>query len=159
VLGHAWAMRAAPGRKTKCDRKGAEARARLLKGGNRPPASAYPQERRGLRDRLRARLRLVRQRAALYGHVHTARRPANRPPVAGDAKSRGTRDGCAAAIADPFVRRRAETHLARLEPLGTAIRRLGGEIADAAGQFFPAALAALQSAPGVGKVLSLTILL
>src|SRR5262249_21633968 len=48
VLGHAWAMKAVHGAKTKCDRKDAEAIARLLKGGNFPPAYAYPQERRGL---------------------------------------------------------------------------------------------------------------
>jgi hypothetical protein len=38
------------GCKTKCDRKDAKAIARLLKGGNFPPAYAYPRERRGLRD-------------------------------------------------------------------------------------------------------------
>ena len=50
VLGHAWAMKAVYGCKTKCDRKDAEAIARLLKGGNFPPAYAYPRERRGLRE-------------------------------------------------------------------------------------------------------------
>jgi transposase len=44
VLGHAWAMKAVHGSKTKCDRKDAEAIARLLKGGNFPPAYAYPKE-------------------------------------------------------------------------------------------------------------------
>src|SRR5262249_33333384 len=87
ALGHAWAMRAVHGSKTKCDRKDAEAIARLLRGGNFPPAYAYPRERRGLRDLLRARLRLVRQRAQLYGHVHTARRQANLPPVSSPLKA------------------------------------------------------------------------
>jgi transposase len=159
VLGHAWAMKAVHGQKTKCDRKDAEAIARLLKGGNFPPAYAYPKERRGLRDLLRARLRLVRQRAELYGHVHTARRQANLPPVSNDVKYVSKRAACTADIADPFVRRRVETHLALLEPLDTAIRRLEREIEDAAADHFPAELAALQSTPGVGKVLSLTILL
>jgi transposase len=159
VLGHAGAMKAVHGQKTKCDRKDAEALARLLRGGNFPPAYAYPKERRGLRDLLRARLRLVRQRAHLYGHVHTARRQANLPPVSSDVKYQSKRDGCTADIADPFVRRRVETHLTLLEPLDTAIRRLEKEIVDAADQLFPAELAVLQSTPGVGQVLSLTILL
>jgi transposase len=159
VLGHAWAMKAVHGQKSKCDRKDAEAIARLLKGGNFPPAYAYPRERRGLRDLLRARLRLVRQRAELYGHVHTARRQANLPPVSNDVKYLSKRVACTADIADPFVRRRVETHLTLLEPLDTAIRRLEKEIADAADQHFPTELAVLQSTPGVGKVLSLTILL
>jgi len=159
VLGHAWGMKAVHGCKTKCDRKDAEAIARLLKGGNFPPAYAYPRERRGLRDLLRARLRLVRQRAELYGHVHTARRQANLPPVSNDVKYKCKRAGCTADIADPFVRRRVETHLALLEPLDTTIRRLEAEIEDAAQQIFPTELAVLQSTPGVGPVLSLTILL
>ncbi len=159
VLGHAWAMKAVHGSKTKCDRQDAFAIARLLKGGNFPPAYAYPRERRGLRDLLRARLRLVRQRAELYGHVHTARRQANLPPVSSDVKYKGKRAAITADIADPFVRRRVETDLALLEPLDTAIRRLEAEIEEAAQEHYPAELAVLQSTPGVGPVLSLTILL
>jgi transposase len=159
VLGHAWALKAVHGNKTKCDRKDAEALARLLKGGNFPPAYAYPKERRGLRDLLRARLRLVRQRAQRYGHVHTARRQANLPPVSNDVKYKSKRAAITADIADPFVRRRVETDLALLEPLDTAIRQLEAEIEDAAGQHFTTELAVLPSTPGVGPVLSLTILL
>jgi transposase len=159
VLGHAYSMKAVHGYKSKCDRKDAEAIARLLKGGNFPPAYAYPKERRGLRDLLRARLRLVRQRAHLYGHVHTARRQANLPPVSNDVKYKCKRAGCTSDITDPFVRRRVETHLALLEPLDTTIRRLEAEIKEAARLIFPTELAVLQSTPGVGLVLSLTILL
>jgi transposase len=159
VLGHAWAMKAVHGQKTKCDRKDAEAIARLLRGGNFPPAYAYPKERRGLRDLLRARLRLVRQRAELYGHVHTARRQANLPPVSSDVKYKSKRPALTADIAEPFVRRRVETHLALIEPLDTVIRRLEAEIEDATHDIFPTELAVLQSTPGVGLVLSSTILL
>jgi transposase len=159
VLGHAWAMKAVHGCKTKCDRKDAEASARLLRGGNFPPAYAYPKERRGLRDLLRARLRLVRQRAELYGHVHTARRQANLPPVSSDVKYKSKRAAITADITDPFVRRRVETDLALLEPLDTAIRQLEAEIEEAARGHYPTELAVLQSTPGVGVVLSLTILL
>ena len=42
VLGHALSMKAVHGCKTKCDRKDAEAIARLLKGGNFPPACGFP---------------------------------------------------------------------------------------------------------------------
>jgi transposase len=159
VLGHAWGMKAVHGSKTKCDRHDAEAIARLLRGGNFPLAYAYPKERRGLRDLLRARLRLVRQRAELYGHVHTARRQANLPPVSNDVKYKSKRAAITDDIADPFVRRRVETHLALLEPLDTTIRRLEAEIEDAAREHFSTELAVLQSTPGVGSVLSLTILL
>jgi hypothetical protein len=134
ALGHAWAVKAVHGSKTKCDRHDAQAIARLLRGGNLPLAYAYPKERRGLRDLLRARLRLVRQRAKLYGHVHTARRRANLPPVSNDVKYKSRRG---AITADPFVRRRVETHLGLLEPLDTAIRRLEAEIEEAAKGHYP----------------------
>jgi transposase len=159
ALGHAWAMKAVHGSKTKCDRHDAEAIARLLRGGNFPLAYAYPQERRGLRDLLRARPRLVRQRAELYGHVHTARRQANLPPVSNAVKYKSKRAGITADIADPYVRRRVETHLDLLEPLDTTIRRLEAEIEEVAKEHYPTELAVLQTTPGVGAVLSLTILL
>ena len=57
------------------------------------------------------------------------------------------------------MRRRVETYLALLEPLDTAIRRREAEIENAAQGIFPVELAVLQSTPGVGPVLSLTILL
>jgi transposase len=159
VLGRAWGMRAVHGSKTTCDRHDAQAIARLLKGGNFPLAYAYPKERRGLRDLLRARLRLVRQRAELYGHIHTARRQADLPPVSSDVKYQSKRGAITADIADPFVRRRVEADLALLEPLDTTIRRLEAETEEAARQHYPAELAVLQTTPGVGPVLSLTILL
>jgi hypothetical protein len=98
VLGHAWGMNAVHGSKTKCDRKDAEAIAHLLKGGNFPLAYAYPKERRGLHDLLRARLRLVRQRAKIYGHIHTARRQLNLPPVSNEVKYKSKRAGALADI-------------------------------------------------------------
>ena len=51
--GHAWAMKAVHGSKTKCDKHDAEGIARLLRGDNFPLVYAYPRERRGLRDRPR----------------------------------------------------------------------------------------------------------
>jgi transposase len=124
-----------------------------------PLAYAYPKERRGLRDLLRARLRLVRQRAELYGHIHTARRQLNLPPVSGDVKYKSKRLNAASDIADAFVRRRVEADLGLLEPLDQTIRQLESEIEDAAWKHYPTELAVLQATPGVGFVIALTILL
>src|SRR5262249_34581332 len=106
-----------------------------------------------------ARLRLVRQRADLYRRVHTARRQANLPPVSNDVKYKSKRGAVTRDIADPLVRRRVETDLALLEPLDAAIRRLEAEIEAAARGHSPAELAGLQSTPGVGPVIALTVLL
>ena len=159
VLGHAWGMKAVHGSKTKCDRKDAEAIARLLKGGNFPLAYAYPKERRGLRDLLRARLRLVRQRAELYGHIHTARRQLNLPPVSNDVKYKSKRASALTDIDDACVRRRVEADLSLLEPRDSTNRRLEKDIEVAARPHYATEMAALQSTPGVGIVIALTILL
>ena len=159
VLGHAWGMKAVHGQKTKCDRKDAEAIARLLKGGNFPLAYAYPKERRGLRDLLRARLRLVRQRAELYGHIHTARRQLNLPPLSSAVKYKSKRAGATAGIDDACVRRRVEADLALLEPLDQTIRHLERDIEVTAQEHYATELAVLQSTPGVGIIIALTILL
>jgi transposase len=127
LVGHALYVKAIHGAKAKNDRIDANKIARLLKGGNFPLAYAYPKERRGPRDLLRARLRLVRQRAELSGYVHTARRQANLPPESNDVKYKSKRAGITADVADPVVRR-IETDLALLEPLDATIRRLEAEI-------------------------------
>jgi transposase len=152
-------MKAVHGQKTKCDRHDAGAIARLLKGGNFPRAYAYPKERPGLRDLLRARLRLVRQRAQLYGHTHTARRQLNLPPVSNDVKYKSKRVNALADIGDACVRHRVEADLSLLEPLDATIRGLEKDIEDDAWKHYPTELAVLQSTPGVGLVISLTILL
>ncbi|HJZ58049.1 MAG TPA: IS110 family transposase [Gemmataceae bacterium] len=159
ALGHAWAMRAVHASKTKSDRQDAEAIARLLRGGNFPLAYAYPHERRGLRDLLRTRLRLVRQRAELYAHIHTVRRQLNLDAVGSDVKYKSKRDAAAADISDVHTRRGVEARLNLLGPLDTEIRRLERDIELAAQQHYPTELAVLQSIPGVGRIISPTVLL
>src|SRR5262249_60720881 len=67
--------------------------------------------------------------------------------------------GGAGVRAGAVARGGGEIHLAGLDPLDPPIRRREKEIDDAAGLIFPTELAVLQSTPGVGLVLSLTILL
>ncbi len=159
ALGHAFGIKAVHASKTKSDAHDAEVLARLLRGGNFPLAYAYPSERRGLRDLLRTRLRLVRQRAELYGHIHTVRRQLNLEPVGSDVKYKSKRDGAAEDITDPHTRRGVEARLNLLAPLDTEIRRLERDIEAAAEEHYPTELAALQTIPGVGRIISMTILL
>ena len=159
ALGHAFGIKAVHASKTKSDAHDAEVLARLLRGGNFPLAYAYPKERRGLRDLLRTRLRLVRQRAELYGHIHTVRRQLNLEAVGADVKYISKRDAIAADIPDPHTRRGVEARLNLLGPLDTEIRRLERDIEVAAEEHYPTELAALQTIPGVGRIISMTVLL
>ena len=159
ALGHAFGIKAVHSSKTKSDAHDAEVIARLLKGGNFPQAYAYPKERRGLRDLLRTRLRLVRQRAEMYGHIHTVRRQLNLTPVGSDVKYVSKRAAAAEDIPDVHSRRGVQARLNLLGPLDTEIRHLERDIELAAETHYPTELAALQSIPGVGRILSMTILL
>jgi transposase len=159
VLGDAWGMKAVHGSKTKSDAHDADTIARLLRGGNLPLAYAYPREKRGLRDLLRTRLRFVRLRARTYGHVHTALRQLNLPPVSSDVKYRSKRGGIAEAVPDEHVRRAVAADRELLDPPDAAIRHLERDIEVAAQKYFARELAVLQSIPGVGLIISLTVLL
>lgn len=132
VIGHALAMKAVHGSKTKSDPHDAPTIARLLRGGNLPPAYVYPQERRSLRDLLRTRLRFVRLRARTYGHVHTALRQLNLPPVSSDVKDKSKRGRIADTIPDEHVRRSVVADLELLDPLDATIRHLERDLEVAA---------------------------
>src|SRR5262249_32084926 len=69
VLGHALAMKAIHGSKSKNDRLDAAKLAALLRGGLFPLAYVYPRAKRPTRDLLRRRSFFVRQRAQLIAHV------------------------------------------------------------------------------------------
>jgi transposase len=159
VLGDAWGMKAVHGSKTKSDAHDADTIARLLRGGNLPLAYAYPREKRSLRDLLRTRLRFVRLRARTYGHVHTALRQLNLPPVSNDVKYKSKRGRLADTIPDEHVRRSVAADLELLDPLDATIRHLERDLAVAARPHYAQELAVLQSIPGVGLVISLTVLL
>ena len=159
VLGHALAMKAVHGSKTKSDAHDADAIARLLRGGNLPLTYPYPKERRSLHDLLRTRLRFVRLRARTYGQVHTALRQLDLPPVSNDVKYKSKRGGVADAIPDPHVRRGVAADLELLDPLDATIRRLERDIEVAAQKHYAQEMAVLQSIPGVGLVISLTVVL
>jgi transposase len=159
VLGHALGMKAVHGSKTKSDPHDADTIARLLRGGNLPMAYPYPQQKRGLRDLLRTRLRFVRLRARTYGHVHTALRQLNLPPVSHDVKYKSKRGTIADAIPDAHVRRGVAADLGLLDPLDATIRHLERDIEVAAQKHLAQEMALLQSIPGVGLVISLTVLL
>ena len=158
-LGHALAMKAVHGSKTKTDAHDALAIAQLLRGGVFPPAYAYPRERRGLRDLLRARLRFVRLRARTYGHVHTARRQLNLAPVGSDVKYKSKRDAILADVPDDHTRRALQAELDLLSPHDDLIRKLERDIEVAADEHYSRELAVLRTIPGVGPIISMTVLL
>jgi transposase len=151
-------MKAIHGGKAKNDRIDSEKIARLTAGGLLPLAYDYPQEHRGTRDLLRRRLRFVRQRADLYTHIHHLATQAQVDPIGNDAKSKTRRAELPARFADPEVRLNVEANLATIEYLDGLIARLEKHILQKARGDKRKELTTLQSIPGVGLIIALTIL-
>jgi len=158
VLGHALYMKAIHGGKAKNDRIDSRKIAVLLRGGAIPTAYVYPQGMRATRDLLRRRLFFVRKRSELFSHVRTTFHQLNIPAPAARLLDRRNRVGVAELIPDPIVRASVEADFAMAAGLDVVIRFLEQEIRRQAGGEDPDTLERLQTIPGVGPILSLTLL-
>jgi transposase len=160
VLGHALYMRLIHGGKAKNDRIDAGKIARLLRGGNFPLAYAYPKGMRETRDLLRRRRYLVRERAALITHVQIVNSQYNLPPLGknlGVASNweelrQGTR------FSHASVRRNVAVDLELIEHLERMIADLESHLTQTVKVDDAQTYERLQTIPGVGKVLGLTLL-
>jgi transposase len=160
VLGHALYLKAIHGGQAKNDKSDAEKIARLLRGGNLPPAYVYPKAMRATRDLLRRRTFLVRRRAELLAPVVNTNSPYNLPPLAKKlsyAVNRAELDG-AARFTDPSVRQAVAADLTLIDAGDEQIRSLEWYLTRTAKVDDPQASQRLRSVPGVGPVLALVLL-
>lgn len=157
VLGHAWAMKAIHGGKTKNDKRDSEKIAVLLRGGAFPLAYAYPKEKRATRDLLRRRMHLVRRRAELMGHVRIINSQYNGAPIRGQLQFAKHREGVAERFAEESVRKIVEVDLALIETYSQHIRQLENYLSRHAKLDNPGSYYRLLSFPSVGEVLALVL--
>jgi len=158
VIGHALYMKAIHGGKAKNDKIDSHKIAVLLRGGAMPVGYVYPQGMRATRDLLRRRLFFVRKRSELYTHIRITFHQLNLHPPSGQFRYPGNRVGVGELIPDPVVRASVEADLALAAHLDEVIRSLEGTISDQAKVEDPDTLERLQTIPGVGHILSLTLL-
>ena len=159
VLGHALYMKAIHGSKKKNDQVDSEKIARLTAGGLLPSAYVYPRRLRCLRDLLRRRLKLTRQRAELYTHMHAVNFQFNLPSISAELKSKGKRHTLADRFEDPAARRSIEADLELIEHYTPLISSLETHVKLAADEVYAKERRILESIPGVGMITSLTMLL
>jgi transposase len=158
VLGHALYMKAIHGGKAKNDRVDAHKLATLLRGGAFPMAYVYPRGMRATRDLMRRRLYFVRRRSELFTHIRIVFHQLNLPAPNAAFHHPRNRTGVAEAIPDPLVRVNVEGDLAMAERLDEIIRSLERTIRRQAMVDDPNTLKLLQTIPGIGRVLALTLL-
>jgi transposase len=159
VLGHALAMKAIHGGKTKNDRLDARTIAGLLRGGFFPMAYVYPKAKRETRDLLRRRSFFVRQRAQLIAHVQNTNSQYNLPPFDKKLTYKGNRS---AALADrfehPSTQLAVRADLALVENYDAQIAALETHLVKSAKVDDPTTFAFLRTIPGVGPILGLVML-
>ena len=158
VLGHALYMKAIHGAKAKNDKIDSYKTAVLLRGGAFPVAYVYPPQMRATRDLLRRRLFFVRKRGELLAHVRNTFHQYNQPAPSGQLRYKKNRAGLVQAFDDPMIQRTIEADLALADRYDPVIRELERTVEAEARVHDFRTLDRLQSIPGIGRILGLTLL-
>lgn len=160
VLGHALYMKAIHGGKTKSDKIDSEKIGRLLKGGMFPQAHAYTSEMRGVRDLLRRRLFFVRKRAELMARVQMTHQQYNVTPPGVKIMHDKYRVGMENVFSDPATQLAVKADsfiIGHYTTLIETVERQAQKLARVKTEN-KLYLSLLQTIPGIGPVLSRTIL-
>ena len=158
VLGHALYLKAIHGGKVKNDKLDSEKLALLLRGGNFATAYAYPKELRATRDLLRRRTHLVRLKAQTLTHLQIVNHQHNFDPFEKKITYKSNRTGLADRYGDPSVKASVELDVRLADFLHDEIRTLELHIQQSAKVDDPQSLFRLQTIPGVGRILAMTML-
>ena len=158
VLGHALYLKAIHGGKVKNDKLDCEKLALLLRGGNFTTAYAYPRELRATRDLLRRRTQLVRRRAQTLTHIQIVNHQQNLPRFEKKITYRSNRGGVAERFAEPSVRASIELDLDLLGHYDQLLRKLELYLEQNAKVDNAQSFYRLQTIPGVGRILAMTML-
>lgn len=136
VLGHALYMKAIHGGKTKNDRIDSYKIASLLRGGNFPIAYVYPKTMRATRDLLRRRTKIMRHGADLKAHVSNT----------------------FSQFDEPAINRNIEMDLNVIAFYTSELASVEHFIEQTAKQHNAQDYQLIQTVPGIGRILALTIL-
>ena len=160
VLAHALYLRAIHGGKNKNDRIDSEKLARLLAAHLIPVAYVYPADKRPVRALLRQRLTYVWRRSELLMRVQSMQQAEGHQPV---PRSNGrNREPWAARLLerypDPHHQLALQTDLATIGHYDRMIGELEKQLVRTTRQIASRDYALLQTVPGIGQALALTLL-
>jgi transposase len=159
VLAHALYLKAIHGGKNKNDRIDSEKLAHLLRTNLIPPAYVYPSDKRPLRALLRQRLFFVWQRSDLLARIRSHQLAHNRTPVKQTRRNRDPWETQLLAAEDHPLRQLAlQNELAMIRHYDQQITALEEQLHRLTKESQPRQYALLQTVPGIGEHLGLTIL-
>jgi len=159
VLAHALYLKLIHGGKNKNDRVDSEKLAHLLRANLIPPSYVYPAEKRPVRGLLRQRMTYVWRRAELMMRVQINQIAEGREPVAKGGKNRDVWEGRLKELArHPLHQITAEVDLHMIRQYDLMILRLERELLRITKRDSWKEFNLLQTIPGIGRSLALTIL-
>jgi transposase len=158
ALGHALGMRLIHGTKAKNDKVDSEKIARLLRSGHFPLSYVYPRELRATRDLLRRRLFFVRRRSELLVHLQASASQYNLPALKKRLDRPSNRVGFPERFPEGSCRLSMRADCRTLDHLDELIDDLELELVRIAKVDDMSSYYRLRSIPGIGEILSMTIL-
>lgn len=129
-----------------------------MKGGTFPLAYVYSPKLRPTRDFLNRRRMLVRMRSEVLAHIKLTHYQYNTDFFQKNINKRGNRQGIETLFSDPAVRKNIEADLSVVDHLQDEITQLENHISRKTKSFDPRTFYRLQTVPGIGKILALTML-
>lgn len=121
-------------------------------------AYVYPAEMRSTRDLLRRRGHFVRKRGQLFAHIQNTFHQYNLPRPPGRLVYKYQRAPIPDAFDDPILKKSVKTDLALCDTYDELIRDLEKTVVRQARGHDPQTLLRLNTIPGIGEILSLTLL-
>ncbi|MFC1499073.1 IS110 family transposase [Verrucomicrobiota bacterium] len=160
VLAHAFYLRLIHGGKNKNDRLDSEKIAHLLRSNMIPPSYVYPAAKRPARDLLRKRMSFVWRRATLLSQLTNSIHVIGKQPVKKTQHKVRNKwfDQLRARYENPLTKMAAEANMFMIKEYDTIIRRLELAIVKETKREHCKDFNLLQTIPGIGKILALTIL-
>ena len=159
VLAHALYVKAIHGGKNKNDRIDSEKLTHLLRSNLIPPAYVYPAQKRPLRALLRQRIYYVWRRAELLARIHSHQLAHNRIPAKQTRRVRDCWEEQLLVAEDHPLRQIAlKNDLAMIRHFDHQIFQLEEELQRQTKQVACREYALVQTVPGIGENLGLTIL-
>jgi transposase len=158
VLGHALYMKAIHGGKAKNDRIDSQKIAHLLRAGMIPQAYVYPKRMRATRDVMRRRSYFVRIKSNILAHIQLTNHQYNLPEFGKKMCYKRNRLDLLEHFADSSVRESMRANESLISQLEKTVHELELFITARAKGHDLNAFRILQSVPGIGMVLALTIL-
>lgn len=159
VLAHALYVHLIHGGKNKNDRIDSEKLAHLLRSNLIPPAYVYPADKRPLRALLRQRIFYVWRRSELLARIHSHQLAHNRTPARQTRSNRGPWEEQLLAAEDNPIRQIAlKNDMAMIVHFDHQITQLEEELKRLTKKSASRDYALIQTTPGIGENLGLTIL-